>query len=159
MGSVLKTMKGSKEVKKKKTKETKSFKSIISKVESFIKLFEEEGNSTETMQKIASTIVQFSKIVVGSSKSITKKLSELSKTITEKKIVFDKQIATQKEQIEEKLGNKISVEKLGLSKISESTGEIETSTKFETSQIESMNMEYISYSKTSDSLTKLSLAL
>merc|ERR1719233_2459006 len=157
--TILKTMKGGKEVKKEKSKETKSFKSIISKVEGFIQLFEEESNSTETMEELVATIVQFSKIVVGSSKSSSKKISQLSKTITEKKAILDRKIATQKEQIEQKLGSKISIEKLGLSSISESTGEIETSTKFETSQIESMNMEYISYSKSSDSLTKLSVVL
>ena len=152
-------MKGGKEIMKGKSKETKSFNSIISKVETFIKLFDEENSSTETIQEIVSTIVQYSKIVVGSSKSKVKTLSKLSKTIVKKKATFDQKVATQKQQLEQKLGTKISLKKLGLSKISESTGEIETSTKFETSQIESMNMEYIAYSKSSDSLTKLNLVL
>merc|ERR1712106_339506 len=156
--TILKTMKGGKEAKKGKSEETKSFNSIISKIESFIKLFDDESSSSETMQELVATIVQYSRLVVGSSKSSSKKLTSLSKTIIEKKITFDQQVVTQKGKIEEKLGSKISIEKLGLTRITES-GEIETSTKFEASQIESMNMEYIAYSTASDSLTKLSLVL
>merc|ERR1712106_1268537 len=156
--TILKTMKGGKEAKKGKSEETKSFNSIISKIESFIKLFEDESSSSETMQELVATIEQYSRLVVGSSKSSSKILTSLSKTIMEKKVTFDQQVVTQKGQIEEKLGSKISIEKLGLTRISES-GEIETSTKFEASQIESMNMEYIAYTTASDSLTKLSLVL
>merc|ERR1711915_284814 len=155
----LNLLRSKKEKRKEKDMGKKSFNGVLTKIKQFLKLIEEENTSVAELQSAVSTIVQFSNMVVGSSKSNLKEIKELSQSVMDKKLIIDQEVTLKKQQLEQKIGSKISLENFGLPKFSELTGEVVTSTKFETSQIETMNMEFVSLTKSYDAISKLTSAL